>query len=134
MPATADRVEITELFARLGHLLDDRRWDDAGEVFAEDIVGRSPRGEINGLTDMRAFLHRTEPNGELSQHIATDIVVDFTGDDAATGTANSTVHYFREGEAPHRTAGLRMTCEVARTGSGWRFREYGITLLWLQGE
>lgn len=128
--ATADRVEIADLFARLAHLLDERRWDDTATVFADDVAIHSPRnGELRGIADVTDFMRRAEVEGERTQHVTTDLLVDVHGD-RADAAANSCVHFYREGRAPHRTSGLRMACTVVRSPAGWRLRESWTTLLW----
>ncbi|HSA48676.1 MAG TPA: nuclear transport factor 2 family protein [Yinghuangia sp.] len=127
----ADRIEIADLFTRLGRLLDDKRWDDAGSVFAEDVASHSPRsGEIRGIDQLVAFMRRAEVEGEHTQHLAVDLLVNVDGDQA-TASANSLVYFYREGQAPHQTSGLRLTATVVRTPAGWRFREYEVAPAWI---
>ncbi|MEU6269129.1 nuclear transport factor 2 family protein [Saccharopolyspora shandongensis] len=126
----ADRIEIAELFTRLAHLIDEGRWDDAGTIYADDVVMRSPRaGELRGIDEVIGYLHRAEVDGEHTQHMTTDLLVDVNGDEAAA-SANSLVHFYRDGRAPHLTSGLRLTCTAVRTPAGWRFREARIAPVW----
>lgn len=126
----ADRLEITDLFTRLAQLLDERRWDDAATIYTDDVVVHSPRaGEIHGLDAAVAFLRGSEVEGEHTQHVTTDLLVDVDGD-TAQAAANSLVHFYRDGEAPHRTSGLRLAGTAVRTPVGWRIRESRITLAW----
>ncbi|GAA3038214.1 nuclear transport factor 2 family protein [Streptosporangium longisporum] len=127
---TADRVEIAGLFTRLAHLLDDARWEDTGTVYTDDVVVRSPRGgELHGIEEIVGYLRGSEVEGERTQHLTTDLLVDVDGDRAAA-SANSLVYFYRDGRAPHRTSGLRLTCTAVRTPAGWRFRESQITPAW----
>lgn len=127
-----DRIEIADLFSRLNHLLDEKRWDDVHTVFTSDIAVHSPRnGEIHGLGDLAGFMRQAEVAEEHTQHVTTDVVVDVDGDQAAA-SANSVVHFFRAGEAPHRTSGLRLACTATRTPDGWRLSESRTTLLWMR--
>ncbi|MFI6513174.1 nuclear transport factor 2 family protein [Streptosporangium sp. NPDC050855] len=127
---TADRVEIAGLFTRLAHLLDEARWEDAGTVYTDDVVVRSPRGgELHGIDEIVGYLRGSEVEGERTQHLTTDLLVDVDGDRAAA-SANSLVYFYRDGRAPHLTSGLRLACTAARTPAGWRFRESRITLAW----
>lgn len=129
----ADRIEIAELFARLASLLDERRHEDVRSVYAEDVVVRSPRsGELHGVDEVIAFLQRSAVQGEHTQHIHGDVLVIMDGDRVAA-SANQLVHYYRTGEAPHRSSGLRLAYTVARTPAGWRFREGQLTLAWTTG-
>ena len=125
-----DRLEITELFARLAYLLDEKRWADAGTVYADDVVARSPRGaEIHGLDQLIDFLCKAEVEGVHTQHRHTDVLVEVTGEQA-TVSAYELVHFYREGEPPHQTSGLRLNHTAVRTPAGWRFRGARITLAW----
>jgi hypothetical protein len=127
---TADRVEIAGLFTRLAHLLDEERWEDAGTVYTDDVVVRSPRGgELHGIGAVVGYLRGSEVEGERTQHLTTDLLVDVDGDRAAA-SANSLVYFYRDGRPPHQASGLRLTCAAVRTPAGWRFRESRITLAW----
>lgn len=130
--ALIDRIEIADLFSRLSRLLDDKRWEDADTVFAPDISVSSPRnGELTGIDELVDVMRRAENPDELTQHVTTDLLVDLDGDKAAT-SGNSVVYFYRDGEAPYRTAGLRLTCVAVRTPAGWRLGESRTTLLWLR--
>jgi 3-phenylpropionate/cinnamic acid dioxygenase small subunit len=127
---TADRIEITDLFARLAHLLDEKRWDDADTVFTGDVAAHSPRGsELRGLDTLVGFMRQAEVEGEHTQHLTTDLLVDVDGDRAAA-SANALTYFYRDGRAPHLTSGLRLACTAVRTPAGWRFNEWRTTLAW----
>jgi hypothetical protein len=126
---TADRIEIAELFAHLSNLLDERRHDDAGDVYHPDAVVHSPRAELRGLDQVTAFLQRSWVDGILTQHVHGDVVVEVDGD-RAKARANQLVYFYRDGEPPHRSSGLRVVCTAARTPGGWRFTEMAATLAW----
>ncbi|ONI86510.1 DUF4440 domain-containing protein [Actinosynnema sp. ALI-1.44] len=126
---TADRVEIAELFARLADLLDGHH-DDIRSVYATDVVVRSPRaGELHGIDEVHAYIKRSQVEGEHTQHVHGDVLVDGDGD-RTQATANQLVYFYRDGAPPHRTSGLRSACTAVRTGEGWRFSELRISLLW----
>ncbi|MGW7292742.1 nuclear transport factor 2 family protein [Streptomyces xiamenensis] len=128
---TTDRIEIAELFARLANLLDEGRFEDAATVYHPDIAVRSPRGgELHGLNEVTAHLKRTHIEGEHTQHLHGDVLVHVEGD-RARATANQLTYFYRDGEAPHRTSGLRTACTAVRTPAGWRFDGMHITLAWL---
>lgn len=128
----ADRIEIADLFARFARLLDEKRWEDAGTVFTEDVAVHSPRGgELRGIDKVVGFMRQSEVEGQQAQHITTDLLVDVDGDQAAA-SAYSLVYYYRDGQAPHFTGGLRMAGTVVRTSAGWRFREQRITPAWIR--
>jgi hypothetical protein len=128
----ADRLDIGELFARLARLLDEGRHEDVHTIYAEDVVVRSPRGELHGLDEVIAFLRRSRVAGEHTQHIHGDVLVDVVGD-RAQASASQVVHYYRTGKPPHRRSGLRMVYAATRTPAGWRFHEGQLTLAWAEG-
>ncbi|MFF4713379.1 nuclear transport factor 2 family protein [Streptomyces eurythermus] len=126
---TADRVEIAELLARLARLLDEGRHEDISTVYHHDITVRSPRAELHGLDEVAAHLRRSRVEGENTQHVHGDVLVRVDGD-RAEATANQLVYFYRDGEPPHRTSGLRVACTTVRTPAGWRIGELRITLAW----
>jgi hypothetical protein len=126
----ADRIEIADLFTRFGRLLDEKRWEDAGTVFTDDVAVHSPRGgELRGIDKVVGFMRQSAVEGQQAQHITTDLLVDVNGDQAAA-SAYSLVYYYRDGQAPYFTGGLRMAGTVVRTPAGWRFREQRIMPAW----
>jgi 3-phenylpropionate/cinnamic acid dioxygenase small subunit len=126
----ADRIEIADLFTRFALLLDEKRWEDAGTVFADDVAVHSPRGgELHGIDKVVDFMRQGEVEGQHAQHTTTDLLVDVDGDRAAA-LANSLVFYYRDGQAPHFTGGLRLAGTAVRTPAGWRLREVRITPVW----
>ncbi|MCC3764509.1 nuclear transport factor 2 family protein [Glycomyces sp. TRM65418] len=128
----ADRFEIADLFTRFALLLDERRWDDAGTVFTDDVVVHSPRGgAMRGLDSLVDFMRKAEIEGELTQHTQFDVLVELDGDRAAV-SANSVVYYFREGEPPHQIGGLRSSSVVVRTPMGWRVSEHEVKPQWIR--
>jgi len=126
----ADRAEIADLFTRFALLLDEERWQDADTVFAGDVVVHSPRGgELHGIDTVVGFMRQGEVEGQHAQHTTTDLLVTVDGDQAAA-SANSLVYYYRDGQAPHFTGGLRMTSTAVRTPNGWRLHEVRIKPAW----
>ncbi|WP_218019519.1 hypothetical protein [Nocardia arthritidis] len=74
------------------------------------------------------FFQRLRRKGAHPAH-TTDLLVDVDGDRVAA-SANSLVYFFREGQPPHQTSGLRMACTVVRTPAGRRLRKTRIMLAW----
>jgi 3-phenylpropionate/cinnamic acid dioxygenase small subunit len=126
----ADRIEIADLFTRFARLLDEKRWEDADTVFTDDVAVHSPRsGEIRGIDKVVGFMRQAEVEGQHTQHMTTDLLVDVDGD-RATASANSLVYFYRDGQAPHLTSGLRLACTAVRTPAGWRLGESWTMLAW----
>jgi ketosteroid isomerase-like protein len=127
-----DRIEIADLFTRLMRLLDEKRWEDADTVYTDDVAVHSPRGgELHGIDKVVGFLRQAEVEGEHTQHMTTDLLVNVNGDQAAA-SANSLVYFYRDGQAPHQTSGLRLACTAVRTPAGWRLREWRTTPAWIR--
>ncbi|NUS42245.1 MAG: nuclear transport factor 2 family protein [Mycobacteriaceae bacterium] len=129
--STADRLEIADLFTRFALLLDDRRWETVGTVFADDVKVDSPRISVQGLDKVVDFMRQAEVEGEHTQHTTTDLLVNVNGDQAAA-SSNSIVYYYRDGQPPHQTGSLRQTCTVIRTTLGWRISEIRVTPAWIR--
>ncbi|SFQ69279.1 SnoaL-like domain-containing protein [Amycolatopsis arida] len=127
-----DRLEITDLFTRLARLLDEERHELARTVYADDVVVHSPRGgELRGIDEVLAFLRRSQVEGERTQHVHGDVQVSVDGE-RAEASANQLVYFYRDGEPPHRSGGVRLDYTATRTPEGWRVREARITPAWIR--
>ena len=128
----SDREQITELFAQLAQVLDEGTLDDLRQVYAKDVLVRSPRGvELRGIDTVIDFLRDVADADERTHHVHGDVLVTVDGD-RADATANQLAYFYREGRPPHRTAGLRLRYAAVRTEDGWRFQEANIGRLWQQ--
>jgi 3-phenylpropionate/cinnamic acid dioxygenase small subunit len=126
----ADRLEIADLFTRFARLLDEKRWEDVDAVLTEDVTVHSPRGgELHGIDKVVGFLRQGEVEGEHTQHTTTDLLVE-VGGDQAEASANSLVYYYRDGQAPYFTGGLRQHYTAVRTPAGWRISGVRIMPAW----
>jgi hypothetical protein len=125
----SDRLEITDLFARLARVLDDKDHEGIRAVYTKDVEARSPRGELHGIDEVVSLLRESAVDGESTQHLHSDVLVDVDGDQARA-SAYQLVYFYRDGEAPHRTSGLRLTYQAVRQPAGWRFRDAEVKLLW----
>ncbi|CRK50002.1 conserved hypothetical protein [Rhodococcus sp. RD6.2] len=129
--STADRIEIADLFTRFARLLDERRRDDVGTVFADDLKVDSPRIQVRGVDKVVDYMRQAEVDGEHTQHTTTDLLVNVNGDQA-TASSNSIVYYYRDGRPPHQTGSLRQTCTAIRMTAGWRLSGIRITPAWIR--
>jgi len=129
--SVTDRAEVADLFARLANLLDEHRPDDAGAVYHQDVEVHSPKGELRGLDAVITLLRQSRVEGEHTQHVHGDVLVDVDGDHARA-TANQLVFFYRPGEKPHRRSGLRVAFAAVRTAAGWRISDMRITVLWTE--
>jgi uncharacterized protein (TIGR02246 family) len=130
---STDRIEIEELFARLTRALDEGTPNDLRQIYAKDVVVRSPRGnELRGIDTVVEFVESQAVDGERTQHVHGDIVITIDGD-RAEATANQLAYFYRDGEPPHLRAGLRLKYTAVRSDQGWRFQEANMVRLWQEG-
>ncbi|WP_433684986.1 nuclear transport factor 2 family protein [Nocardia sp. CA-119907] len=127
----ADRIEIADLFTRYARLLDEKRWDDAATIFTDDVEVDSPRAQLRGIDKVVDYMRQSEVEGEHAQHMTNDLLVNINGDQAAA-SGNSLVYFYRDGQPPHQTSGLRLACTVVRTAAGWRISRTQIILAWMR--
>jgi ketosteroid isomerase-like protein len=120
---TADRVEIHELAARYGFMVDDRDWDSLASVFTEDAlyVIRFPDGDRrwDGISGIRSLM---DPGRHPLAHHVTNVMVD-AGPDGVT-MRSKVVGTLPEG----RAASFDYRDKLRRTADGWRIAERVVTL------
>ncbi|WP_200876430.1 hypothetical protein [Amycolatopsis rifamycinica] len=90
-------------------------------------VGEARLGRLADGGDDVAAVHAA-PAAELGLAGRPELV-NLDGDHAKA-TANQLVHFFREGEPPHRSSGLRVGCVAARTPGGRRLGGETVALAW----
>lgn len=130
----ADRNEIVDLASRLGLWLDEKRFDEAGTVFTEDVEVQTLGGASQGIVGVADQARRNHIDFERTQHVITDVLVDLDGDRATVG-ANLVVTFVRRADAPeqHFVLGERYHFEAVRTPQGWRFSRMRISPVWNAG-
>jgi len=122
-----DHLEVANLFARLSRALDNHEALD--QLYTKDAKVHSPRGgELDGFDAITEYVRQTRTE-DHTQHMNTDLLITLNGDEAQA-SANQLVHFYREGQPPHQTSGLRVSYTAVRTPEGWRFREAEIKLAW----
>lgn len=120
-----DRVEIHELVARYGLVMDDRNMADMPGLFTDDVVIRSGDGVMNARgrdTVVALFRGRFEVLGP-SNHVSHDKIISFDeiDSDRATGIVLSHAEMHRRGQ-PMLTA-IRYQDAYRREGGRWCFAE-----------
>jgi hypothetical protein len=113
---TADLIDIRQLLATYGLVVDDHLWDRVDEVFAEDFVfDQSAFGipDLHGAADVIA----TFKGRNLYAHHTTDVVI--TEDVDGTVSVHSKWIGFPN-EGPPRSGDYLDV--VVRTDAGWRLR------------
>ena len=115
--AVADRLAIHELLALYGHLIDDRRWDELDQVFADDLVFDASDFGIE-ITRSRSELievwMRPETAHPLAHHATNVVVIE---------DADGTVRVRSKGigvGAGGRVGSVTYDDVVVRTPDGWR--------------
>jgi hypothetical protein len=120
MPLTlADRLDIQQVIALYGHILDERLYTRLDELFTEDVVYDLVDfgdGVLHGIDAVRQYwLHSTQH--PLAHH-ATNIVIDEDSDDSVRAWSKGIgVGYKgRVGSAVYKDV-------FVHTAAGWRIRE-----------
>jgi 3-phenylpropionate/cinnamic acid dioxygenase small subunit len=132
----SDRAELTELVARLGHWLDDKRFDDILSVYTADATAHFPGGVIvHGAKDLATRARARHEAYARVYHQATNVVIDELDEDRARLRATQTATFVRKADATEPTfvAGERYRFHAVRTPEGWRFSEVQVTPAWQTG-
>ncbi|WP_019632980.1 nuclear transport factor 2 family protein [Actinomadura atramentaria] len=131
-----DRAELTDLLARQGRWLDERRYDDdafTASVFTPDAVAVTGGGRAEGRTELIAQARRAHDRFTVTQHLTTGVAVDLDGDRAAV-RANLVAVLVPGENATPIAVGEVYRFDAVRTPDGWRFASVEATRLWRSGE
>jgi|SRR5579863_5430505 len=118
MPQVADILAIHELLARYGHIIDQREWQRAEELFTPGAVydmSAFGLGRVVGAAAIRNLWSRPQAAHPLAHH-ATNILV--------SEDADGTVRVLSKGlgvGANGRVGSVVYHDVVERTPAGWRF-------------
>jgi hypothetical protein len=122
---TVDRLEIHELAARYGNVIDDRDWAGLGLVFSADAVfetrgfGEHDR-RLEGLDAIRSYM--AGARHPVAHHV-TNVVVD-VGPDGSVGLRSKIV-----GSGPNgRVGSADYRDQLRSTAEGWRIAARVVTL------
>jgi ketosteroid isomerase-like protein len=121
--STAERLEIHELAARYGFMVDDRDWAALGSVFTEDAVYviKFATGEVrwDGISGIRTLM---DPGHHPLSHHVGNVVVHA---DASGVTMRSKVIATLSGG---RASAFDYADQLRRTPAGWRISRRVVTL------
>ena len=113
---TSDVVEITQVLGRYGQIVDERAWEELGDVFTDDAVfdtGDFGQGCQVGLAAIRAMFEAG------SQPYSVNIVNIVVRDADQPGAARA--HSKNIGLLPKgRVGSARYDDLLVRTAAGWR--------------
>ena len=122
----ADRQAITDLVMRLARMLDEKRFDDAPAILADDATVRTPGGTAGGRA---AVVEQARRNHTVrTQHVITNLLIDLDGDRAEAG-ANLLVT-FAPTAGETTMLGERYRFEAVREPVGWRLSTIEVETLW----
>ncbi|ONI81603.1 hypothetical protein ALI144C_20095 [Actinosynnema sp. ALI-1.44] len=125
----SDRAEISELLTRNWRALDAQEFDDADEMYTDDITLVVGGGEpIAGRAEVVRITRELNVHYQATQHNGSSLGIELDGD-RATVTANVIgVLIGRENEAPPvsvNVTGAHVGC--VRTERGWRMNSIELT-------
>ncbi|GAA2096026.1 nuclear transport factor 2 family protein [Actinomadura alba] len=124
-----DRHELTDLVARLGRLLDEKRFGEVRTVFTEDASVATASGAVQGIDALVEKARRIRPPGVFTQSFITNPLIDVDGD-TATITANLLAVFVGRPEGRGRLFAERYHLTAARTPQGWRISRVEGVPLW----
>lgn len=85
LQALIDEREIVRNLSLFAHILDGKRWDRLGEVFAEDLdFDYGTGGDQHGMAALTANMRRFLDRCGGTQHLIGSILVDVEGDTAVS--------------------------------------------------
>jgi ketosteroid isomerase-like protein len=119
-----DRLELHELAARYGNLVDARDLDALDTVFTNDatFVLTRPDGTSDHYDGIPEIRHMMESTASVSLHHVTNVVIEADGDGVIL-----TFRVLAPG-AGNRVASADYRDMVVRTPDGWRITEHVITV------
>lgn len=136
-----DRQAVADLITRLGLMLDDKRFDDARTILADDVSVHTPGGSASGPD---AVVEQARRNHTVrTQHVISDVLIDVNGD-RAEARANLTVTFTADSDQPGArlsigeselqdsrvTIGQRYRFEAVRGDGGWRLARIEVARVW----
>ncbi|GAA4069521.1 nuclear transport factor 2 family protein [Actinomadura miaoliensis] len=124
-----DRHELTDLVARLGRCLDEKRFREVRTVFTDDASVSTASGAVQGIDALVEKARRVRPAGVFTQSFITNPLIDVDGD-TATITANLLAVFVGQPEGGGRFFGERYHLTAARTPRGWRISRVEGVPLW----
>jgi SnoaL-like domain len=135
----SDRQAIADLIARLGVMLDEKGFEDAPSILADDVTARTPGGSSEGREAVTAQAQRSHT--VATQHVITDVLIELDGD-TAQARANMIATFAPdrpdsrllingvEQSDPYLVVGARYRFAAVRTEAGWRLAQIENEPVW----
>jgi hypothetical protein len=116
MISANDRLEINEMLALYGHLIDQRRWSDLDQVFTPDVIFDGIEEITHGLASKIASWTSPETiTRHPIAHHATNVIIT-EGEDGAIHVISKSIG-IRASEHP---SSVTYEDTVVNTPNGWR--------------
>lgn len=133
-----DRQAIADLIGRLGLMLDEKRFDEAASILADDVTVKTPGGSAQGREAVAAQARRNHT--VRTQHVITNVLIELDGD-RAQARANLTATFApdpgsrlvvngEEQRDSFLTLGEVYRFAAVRTTDGWRLSRIETEPLW----
>lgn len=123
-----DREAITDLVSELGLWLDEKRFDDARSILADEVTVDTPGGRSEGIDAVVAQARRNHEAHE-THHVITNVLVDVKAD-RATVRANLTATFAALADKPSFAVGERYRFDAVRLPAGWRLSRIRVIPVW----
>jgi hypothetical protein len=127
----ADRAELADMVARHSLWIDERRYDETGRLFTEDVVVKSPRGEARGIEALHGLVRKGHDTYRRTLHNKCNLVIEVNGE-TATVRAHDIAVFVIDDKTEAVAAGFHRYA-ARRTEDGWRFDRLEITPVALTG-
>lgn len=121
---TRDIVEIQQLMAHYGHLVDSKQWPRLGEIFSDDGIFDVIAYDAGRHEGLRAVIAFFEKASHPPAHHSTNLYVY-----EEAGTVRALCKYAVPSEGGKMFGGDYKDALV-KTASGWRIRERVVTARW----
>ena len=115
----ADRSELAELVSRHSLWLDELRYDESDQLFTDDVVVKSLRGEATGIEALVQIARKGHDTYARTLHNKSNLVIEIDGDTAVV-RANDVAVLVRHDMTEEIAAAVHHY-GARRTPDGWRF-------------
>jgi SnoaL-like domain len=123
--ALADRAELADLVARHSLWVDEGRYGETDRLFTEDVVVKSPRGEVRGIGALIELVRSGHDTYVRTLHNKSNLVIEVDGE-TATVRAHDIAVFVIDDKTEAVAAGFHRY-GARRTEDGWRFDRLVIT-------
>lgn len=124
-----DRAEITQLVARYGPAVDDREYEQLGDLYTSDAIFDSVGGRISGRDQVIDYYRMKGDEYGATYHYPNSTEIHLDGPDDARGVVCAHAELSINGET--FAIALRYHDTYRREGGAWRFYERVVKLLYV---